>query len=193
MGRGMKTAHVLLQDFFEPQNGQRDRLQLKMNCHKRTQRSQRKQCVPPRSSQGCTLATRLNESGVHRTPATLGLPGQRDKARCPGQEDFLVTVAPGQAAEKPGVGLTIEHLLALMEASAWAAKVRRVALFRAWKEHGFWHRGIAGLLIVTSFFQIGVLLSGGYSGRPHYALGATPALLLRIVQAQFVSTAPGRE
>src|ERR1039457_4418550 len=41
------------------------------------------------------------------------------------QEDFLVRIAPGQAAEKPGVGLTIEHLLALMEVSARAAQVHR--------------------------------------------------------------------
>src|ERR1022692_2135491 len=45
------------------------------------------------------------------------------------QEDFLVTAAPGQAAEKLGVGLTIEHLFALMEVSARAAKVHRADAF----------------------------------------------------------------
>src|ERR1035438_7403215 len=39
------------------------------------------------------------------------------------QEDFLVTVASCQAAEKPGIGLAIEHLLALHEVSARAAQV----------------------------------------------------------------------
>jgi len=56
-----------------------------------------------------------------------------------------------------------------------------IALFMIRKQRSLWRWGTAGLLILTSLVQTWALLGGGYSGRPHYALGANPALLIRIL------------
>jgi hypothetical protein len=56
-----------------------------------------------------------------------------------------------------------------------------IALFVAWQQRNRWRWGTASILIAASAIQIWALLSGGYSGRPHYTLGASPGLLVRII------------
>jgi hypothetical protein len=51
----------------------------------------------------------------------------------------------------------------------------------AWQQRNRWRWVTASILIAASALQIWALLSGGYSGRPHYVLGANPGLLVRII------------
>jgi hypothetical protein len=56
-----------------------------------------------------------------------------------------------------------------------------IALFMAWQQRNRWRWGSASILVAASAIQIWALLSGGYSGRPHYTLGASAGLLVRII------------
>lgn len=67
-----------------------------------------------------------------------------------------------------------------------------IALFVAWRRRSRWLLAAAGVLAVTCVVQGWPLLRGGFSQRPHYALGASPALLVRIVAGHvFVATLLG--
>lgn len=59
-----------------------------------------------------------------------------------------------------------------------------IALFLAMKHRNHWRRVATGVLVATCSIQAWSLLNGGFSSRPHYALGASPALLTRILGAQ---------
>jgi hypothetical protein len=56
-----------------------------------------------------------------------------------------------------------------------------IALFLAWRHRERWLFVVVGVLAVTCFVQARGLLNGGFSSRPHFALGASPAMLMRIL------------
>jgi len=67
-----------------------------------------------------------------------------------------------------------------------------LALFLAWKLRDRWLLFAAGVLAATCLVQAWGLLTGGFSSRPHFALGATPAMLARILGGHvFVGTLLG--
>ncbi len=67
-----------------------------------------------------------------------------------------------------------------------------IALFVAWRKRNRWLLAAAVVLAYTCMVQGWPLLHGGFSQRPHYALGASPALLVRIVAGHvFVATLLG--
>lgn len=67
-----------------------------------------------------------------------------------------------------------------------------IALFLAWRHDNRWLYVCAGVLAVTVGIQGWALLSGGFSGRPHLALGAQPVLLARILAGHvFIATILG--
>ena len=56
-----------------------------------------------------------------------------------------------------------------------------VALFLAWRREESWRWVAPGILAATCFIQAWPLLHGGLSSRPHFALGASPTMLTRIL------------
>ncbi|MDR3750952.1 MAG: hypothetical protein P4K94_05640 [Terracidiphilus sp.] len=62
-----------------------------------------------------------------------------------------------------------------------------VALFLVWKQREPWRWAEASVLAGTCLVQAWGLFSGGFSGRPHYVLGASPALFTRILGGQIFS------
>lgn len=56
-----------------------------------------------------------------------------------------------------------------------------IALFLAWRHRACWLSIAAVILAATCAVQAWGLLDGGFSSRPHFALGASPILLVRIV------------
>lgn len=56
-----------------------------------------------------------------------------------------------------------------------------IALYLAWKRRDRWRQVAAGALATCCLVQGWGLLNGGFSSRPHHALGATPTMLARIV------------
>ena len=93
---------------------------------------------------------------------------------------FLLLVAP----EPLNAGVRIFDLAILLLcglSGPFCILLTPIALFMVWKQRNLWRWGTASILIAASVFQISALLSGGYSGRPHYALGASPGLLVRII------------
>jgi hypothetical protein len=56
-----------------------------------------------------------------------------------------------------------------------------MALFLAWRHRDRWLLCASGLLAATCLIQGWGLLMGGFSSRPHNALGASPAMLVRIL------------
>jgi hypothetical protein len=59
-----------------------------------------------------------------------------------------------------------------------------IALFLAWRRHEPWRWTEAGILAAVCLVQTWGLLSGGFSGRPNYPLGASPLLLVRMLAGQ---------
>lgn len=59
-----------------------------------------------------------------------------------------------------------------------------IALFMAWRNGECRRWTNAGLLCATCLVQVWSLLSGGLAGRPHVALGASPAMLARVLAGQ---------
>jgi hypothetical protein len=67
-----------------------------------------------------------------------------------------------------------------------------IALFFAWKRRDRWHWMLAGTLAALCFVEAWALLNGFSSIRPHYALGASPALFMRILGGRvFLATLVG--
>lgn len=56
-----------------------------------------------------------------------------------------------------------------------------IALYLAWKNRSRWLLGTAVVLAGTCLVQGWGLLNGGFASRPHHALGASPAMLARLV------------
>jgi hypothetical protein len=56
-----------------------------------------------------------------------------------------------------------------------------IAIFLAWKHRERWLFVASGVIALTCFIQAWGLLNGGFSSRPHFALGASPAMLARIL------------
>jgi hypothetical protein len=59
-----------------------------------------------------------------------------------------------------------------------------IALFLAWKDRDHWRWVKVGVLAAACSVQTLTLLNGGYSNRPHYSLGANPAMFVRILAGQ---------
>ena len=59
-----------------------------------------------------------------------------------------------------------------------------IAIFLAWRHRDRWRWPMAGLLAVTGLVQAWSLFSGGYASRPHVLLGASPAMLARLLAGQ---------
>ncbi len=67
-----------------------------------------------------------------------------------------------------------------------------IVLFLAWRRRDPWHWTEVCVVAACCFLQAWGLFSGGFSGRPHFALGASPALFARILAGQvFLSTLIG--
>ena len=67
-----------------------------------------------------------------------------------------------------------------------------IALFLAWRYSDRWLFVVAGVLAATCVVQSWGLLNGGFSSRPHTALGASPAMLTRIIASHiFLGTLLG--
>jgi hypothetical protein len=56
-----------------------------------------------------------------------------------------------------------------------------IALFLAWRHRDRWRWVATGVLAALCPIQAWSLLNGGFSSRPHYPLGASPAMLTRIL------------
>jgi hypothetical protein len=56
-----------------------------------------------------------------------------------------------------------------------------IAIFLAWRHRERWRWIAAGILAALCTVQAWSLLNGGFSSRPHFVLGASPALLTRII------------
>ncbi len=56
-----------------------------------------------------------------------------------------------------------------------------IAIFLAWKYRERWRWIVAGVIAALCPVQAWSLLNGGFSSRPHFVLGASPALLARIL------------
>lgn len=66
------------------------------------------------------------------------------------------------------------------------------AAFVAWRHRDRWRLVACGVLALTCLIQAWGLLSGGFSSRPHFALGASPAMLVRILAGHvFIGTLLG--
>ena len=59
-----------------------------------------------------------------------------------------------------------------------------IAVFLAWRHRERWRWATAGLLAATGLIQAWSLFSGGYASRPHVLLGASPAMLARVLAGQ---------
>jgi hypothetical protein len=59
-----------------------------------------------------------------------------------------------------------------------------IALFVAWQRRERWRWVTAGILCATSLLEASNLLRGGIAGRPHVALGASLATLIRMIAGQ---------
>ena len=67
-----------------------------------------------------------------------------------------------------------------------------ISVFLAWKNRNRWRWVQAGILVFTLLIQVRALLTGAAVSRPHFALGATPALFTRMVGSQiFLGTLLG--
>lgn len=67
-----------------------------------------------------------------------------------------------------------------------------IAVFLAWKHRDRWRLIAVGVLAVTCLIQGWGLLSGGFSSRPHFPLGASFAMLMRILAGHiFIATLLG--
>jgi hypothetical protein len=59
-----------------------------------------------------------------------------------------------------------------------------IAIFLAWRERDRWRWVEAIVLATACFVQAWSLFNGGFSNRPHYILGASPALFARILASR---------
>ncbi len=59
-----------------------------------------------------------------------------------------------------------------------------ISVFLAWKHRDRWRWAVASVLAAACFVQTWSLLNGGFSNRPHYSLGASPAMLARLLAGQ---------
>jgi hypothetical protein len=67
-----------------------------------------------------------------------------------------------------------------------------IALFLAWRRRDRWHWTEVCVVTACCFVQARELFSGGFTGRPHFALGASPALFARILAGHvFLATLIG--
>ena len=67
-----------------------------------------------------------------------------------------------------------------------------IAILLVWIRSDRWHWIEAAVITACCFIQTWGLFSGGFSGRPHFTLGAGPALFARILAGQvFLSTLIG--
>lgn len=67
-----------------------------------------------------------------------------------------------------------------------------IALFLAWRRRDRWNWIEVCVVTACCFVQAWGLFSGGFTSRPHFALGASPALFVRILAGQiFLSTLIG--
>ena len=91
---------------------------------------------------------------------------------------LLVAIVPG------GVGGRICDLSILLLCSLTGPQcffLLPIAIFLAWRLRERWRWITAGVLAALCPVQAWSLLNGGFSSRPHFVLGASPALLARIL------------
>jgi hypothetical protein len=104
---------------------------------------------------------------------------------------FLLLVA---ATPKGGTGriFDLTFLLLCGLTGPFCIFLFPVAFFLVWMRRDRWHWVEAGVFAACCLIQAWGLFSGGFSGRPHFALGASPALFARILAGQvFLSTLIG--
>ncbi|HTM13635.1 MAG TPA: hypothetical protein VL127_12000 [Bryobacteraceae bacterium] len=92
---------------------------------------------------------------------------------------FLVLVA---STSRSVVGRTLDISILLLGGltGPFCLFLLPIALFMAWRQHDRWRWVLACTLAAVCLVQAGALIYG-YSIRPHYPLGASPLLFMRIL------------